>query len=121
MTFGEFIREKRKVKGLSQRGFAAMIGVSPVYVSYFESGQRSAPRHEILIKISNALCLDKKEEQKMLLLAAQQKYSHSFPVEIASYIHENAYAKSTLRLAKECQITDDDWQFFTNYICNKYL
>lgn len=121
LTFGEFIKEKRKERMLSQRELAALIGVSPVYVSYFESAKRNAPRHDRLIKIAEVLNLDEQEKQKLLFLAAQQKYYQSIPDEIAGYIQDNDYAKDALRLAKECQITDDDWRFFTNYICNKYL
>lgn len=121
MTFGEFIRAKRKENMLSQRRFAEMIGVSPVHVSYFESGQRNAPKHETLQKIAEALILSKQEKNKMLFLAAQTHYRNKVNHELASYLYENEYAKDALKLAQECKITDEDWRFITNYICNKYL
>ncbi|MBQ9248395.1 MAG: helix-turn-helix domain-containing protein [Ruminococcus sp.] len=121
MTFGEFVRAKRKEALLSQREFAERIGVSPVYVSYFESGERNAPRRECLMRMVPVLNLNEQEKQKLLFLAAQQKYNQNIPSEIATYIHDNDYAKDTLRLAQECQITDEDWRFFIKYISNKYL
>lgn len=121
MTFGEFIRAKREERMLSQRKLAELIGVSPVYVSYFEQGKRNAPKHETLLKIAAALDLSEQEQNKMMFLAVQTHYHNTIPHELADYLYENAYAKDTLKLAQECKITDDDWRFFTNYICNKYL
>lgn len=121
MTFGEFVRVKRKESLLSQREFAARIGVSPVYVSYFESGERNAPSRKYLMRIAEVLNLDEQEKQNLLFLAAQQKYNQNIPSEIAAYLHNNDYAKDTLRLAQECRITDEDWSFFIKYISNKYL
>jgi len=121
MTFGEFIKTKREERLMSQRRFAERIGISPVYVSYFETGQRNAPKNEILQKIAEVLNLNDPEKNKMLFLAAQTHYKNGVHHELAGYLFENEYAKDTLRLAQECQITDEDWRFFTNYICNKYL
>ena len=121
LTFGEYVREKRKESLLSQREFAARIGVSPVYVSYFESGERNAPKRDRLMKIAEVLNLNEQEKQKLLFLAVQQRYKQNIPNELAVYIQDNEYAKDTLRLAQECQITDEDWRFFIKYISNKYL
>lgn len=121
LTFGEYVREKRKESLLSQREFAARIGVSPVYVSYFESGERNAPKRDRLMKIAEVLNLNEHEKQKLLFLAVQQRYKQNIPNELAVYIQDNEYAKDTLRLAQECQITDEDWRFFIKYISNKYL
>ena len=121
MTFGEFIKAKRKEKLLSQRRFAEMIGLSPVYVSYFENGKRNAPKHEILLRIAEVMNLNDQQQSQMMFLAAQQRYHNRIPNETAEYLCENEYAKDALRLAQECKITDDDWRFITNYICNKYL
>ena len=121
MTFGEFIRAKRKDNMLSQRRFAEMIGLSPVYVSYFENGKRNAPKHDTLLVIATVLNLNDEQQSQMMFLAAQQRYKNKIPHEIAEYLYENEYAKDALRLAQECNITDEDWQFITNYICNKYL
>ena len=121
MTFGEFIKGKREDKMMSQRRFAEQIGVSPVLVSYFESGKRNAPKHETLQRIAEVLNLSDQEKSKMLFLAAQRRYKNTASHELADYLYANEYAMDTLRLAQECQITGEDWRHFTNYICNKYL
>ncbi|MBQ3265293.1 MAG: helix-turn-helix transcriptional regulator [Ruminococcus sp.] len=120
MTFGDFIKAKREEKMMSQRSFAALLGLSPVYVSYFESGKRNPPKRELLLKISEVLHLDSRDTDTMLYLAAQQKYHEDTPDDIIGYVCSNDYAKNALRVAKECRITDEDWDFFTNYIYNKY-
>jgi transcriptional regulator with XRE-family HTH domain len=120
MTFGEFIKAKREERMLSQRSFAAILGISPVYVSYFESGKRKPPKRDLLIRIAEVLHLDSRETDTMLYFAAQQKFHQDNPDDIFGYICSNDYAKDALRLAKEYQITDEDWRLFTNYIYNKY-
>lgn len=121
MTFGEFIKAKREENMLSQRSFASLLGISPVYASYIESGKRQPPKHDLLVKIAEVLHLDKKDTDMLLFLAVQQKYPQGNLDDILGYLYSNDYAKNALRIAKECQIADDDWTFFTNYIYNKYL
>ena len=121
MTFGDFVKAKREEASLSQRNFAALLSISPVYASYLESGKRKPPKRELLLKISEVLHLNKKDTQTLLYLAAQEKYHQDNPDDIIGYICSNDYAKDALRLAKECQITDEDWTYFTKYIYNKYL
>ena len=41
MTGTEYLKEKRKEKGYTVRGFAAACGVAPRMVSYYESGEKS--------------------------------------------------------------------------------
>ena len=39
-TFGSYVREKRMARGLSLRGLAAKLEVSPVYMSNMENDRR---------------------------------------------------------------------------------
>ena len=121
MTFGDFVKTKREDASLSQRNFAALLGISPVYASYFEPGKRKPPKRELLIKIAEVLHLNKKDTETLLYLAAQAKYHQDNPDDIIGYVCSNDYAKDALRLAKKYQIDDEDWSFFTNYIYNKYI
>ena len=47
-TFGSYVREKRMARGLSLRGLAAKLEVSPVYMSNMENDRRPAPTREKL-------------------------------------------------------------------------
>jgi len=43
-TFGSFIREKRKEKGISLRKLTELIDMSPVHLSNLENDRRPAPK-----------------------------------------------------------------------------
>ena len=94
MTFGEFVRTKREEASLSQRSFAALLGISPVYTSYFESGKRKPPKRELLLKIAEALHLNKKDTEMMLYLAAQISIIRTTPM-ISSVIYAVTITRRT--------------------------
>lgn len=45
-AFGQLLRQKRLAKGLSLRKFAALVGVSPTYLSQVEQGNADPPTAE---------------------------------------------------------------------------
>ena len=55
MTFGEFIKEKRIEKGLSQRKLSALCELSNTEIYLIESGKRKYLTVETLIKLSKGL------------------------------------------------------------------
>lgn len=57
MTIGEYIKEKRIEKGLSQRELASVAGVSNAEISRIEAGLRKNPSPDVLKNISFALNL----------------------------------------------------------------
>ena len=72
-TFGSFLREKRMARGLTLRGMAAKLDLSPVYMSNIENDRRAAPSQEYLERMAMLLQLDKPEREWMLDLAAKSK------------------------------------------------
>lgn len=72
-TFGSFLREKRMARGLTLRGMAAKLDLSPVYMSNIENDRRAAPSQEYLERMALLLQLDKPEREWMLDLAAKSK------------------------------------------------
>lgn len=72
-TFGSFLREKRIACGLTLRGMAAKLDLSPVYMSNIENDRRAAPSQEYLERMAMLLQLDKPEREWMLDLAAKSK------------------------------------------------
>ena len=58
-TFGSFLREKRMACGLTLRGMAAKLDLSPVYMSNIENDRRAAPSQEYLERMALLLQLDK--------------------------------------------------------------
>lgn len=57
-TFGSFLREKRMARGLTLRGMAAKLDLSPVYMSNIENDRRAAPSQEYLERMAMLLQLD---------------------------------------------------------------
>ena len=72
-TFGSFLREKRMARGLTLRGMAAKLDLSPVYMSNIENDRRTAPSQEYLERMAMLLQLDKPEREWLLDLAAKSK------------------------------------------------
>ena len=70
-TFGSFVRQKRMEQGLSLRGLAARLDLSPVYMSNIETGRKPAPARENLDKLTLELHLSKEEQELLLDLAAR--------------------------------------------------
>lgn len=73
-TFGAFVRQKRMALGISLRGLAARLGLSPVYMSIIETDRKPAPAKEHLDRLAEELHLSKEERELFLdLAAASQK------------------------------------------------
>lgn len=56
-TFGTFIKEKRKERGISLRRFAEEVGISPVYLSNLENDRMTAPKDEVVSTIARLMKL----------------------------------------------------------------
>lgn len=121
ITFGEFISEKRLEKYISLRSFSNMIDISPEYLSKLENGLRAAPRDEILNRIANKLSLSSKEREELFDLAAESKSNLSLASDLVEYICENKIVHKTLRMAKRCKLSPEEWQEIFDNICEKHL
>lgn len=55
MTFGQRLRELREERNLTQKTLAAVIGVSPRMVSFYESGAHFPRDESILLKLADHL------------------------------------------------------------------
>lgn len=61
MSFGSYLREKRKSKGMNQRVLAMLIGVDISYICKIESDKLPSPSEECIMKICENLKLDTDE------------------------------------------------------------
>lgn len=120
MTFGIYLKNKRNEKKISLRDFSDAVGISLVYASNLESGVRSAPSQKILSKIVKVLCLNEKEREKFFDLAAQSKNTPSIAIDLANYINRNSSARATMRKAKKLNACKADWDYFSEYLTEKY-
>lgn len=120
-SFDIFIKKKRLENKISLRVFSQMIDISPEYLSKLENGLRAAPRDEVLNRIANKLSLSSKEKEKLFDLAAESKAKLSLATDLVEYIRENEIVHKTLRLAKRCKVTTEEWQEIFDNIAKKHL
>ena len=117
-TFGAFVRQKRMEQGLSLRGLAARLDLSPVYMSNIETGRKPAPARENLDKLTLELHLSKEEQELLLDLAARPETMH-VSADLPEYIMERDIVRAALRTAKEVDATDEEWQEFIDRITKR--
>lgn len=119
-SFGEFLKEKRRALGISQRIFAKITGVSYSYISSLETGKRPAPSRDVLIRIENELRLKPKEKADFEQLAAKTKPDPAVSYDIADYINKNETVYNVVAFAQRNDIDESDWQEFLDRIKGKY-
>lgn len=117
-TFGSFVRQKRMEQGLSLRGLAARLDLSPVYMSNIETGRKPAPARENLDKLTLELHLSKEEQELLLDLAARPE-TMRVSADLPEYIIERDIVRAALRTAKEVDATDEEWQEFIDRITKR--
>lgn len=117
-TFGAFVRQKRMALGISLRGLAARLGLSPVYMSSIETDRKPAPVQEKLDKLAEELHLSKADLELFLDLAAAS-HKMKVPADLPEYIMERDIVRAALRTAKEVDATDEEWQEFIDRITKR--
>ena len=99
--FGPFIREIRIQKGIGQRALASKIGVSASYLNDIEKEKRTAPKLDIIKKISSILSIDNK---KLNDLAGYSK--KSLAPDINDFIVKNPKINSLIRTIQENNLNE---------------
>ena len=117
-TFGSFVRHRRMALGISLRGLAARLELSPVYMSNIETDRRPAPTQEHLDKLTVELKLDKEDAVRLLDLAARSQ-NQRVSADLPDYIMERDIVRAALRTAKEVDATDEEWQEFIDRITKR--
>lgn len=106
--FGEFIQEHRKNLGITLRGLATQLTVTPAYMSDIEKGRRYAPDSK-LEALASILKLTSAEREEMLDLAARTRVDQ-VSADLSGYIMETDMARVALRRARDVQLDDDGWE-----------
>ena len=117
-AFGKFIREKRMERGLTLRGLAVRLGLSPVYMSNIETDRKPAPSQEYLDKLAAEFLLDKAGYEELLDLAARSR-NQCVSADLPEYIMERDIVRAALRTAKEVDATDEEWQEFIDRLTKR--
>ncbi len=97
--FGEFVTKKRKEKGISLRGMAELLELSPAYWSDIEKGRRNPPNINVLGELSKILKLSQEEYEDMIDMASEDR--DEIPMDLPEYIKESDLARTALRKARK--------------------
>jgi len=116
-SFGEFVEFLRKARSKSLRKTAEAINVSAQFYSEVEKGRRAAFTVERLDSLKAFLRLDEDEANLMYNKAAESRRNTEF--DFSDYIVQRDYAMSALRVAKELDADEADWQRFVDELRNR--
>ena len=101
--FGSYIRRLRMKNDIGQRELAKKIGMAPSYLNDIEKDKRTAPRIELIKKLSVIL---KADLDLLYDLAGNSK--KTVAPDIVNFIENNPRIISLLRAAKNSKLNDDD-------------
>jgi len=107
-TFGELIAQKRKNAGITVRGMAEKLDISPGYYGDIEHNRRVPPT-ETLPKFIEIFHLG--DDEQILLFDLAGKARDEVSPDLPGYIMENDFVRVALRVAKE-KASPDDWRRF---------
>jgi L-glutamine-phosphate cytidylyltransferase len=108
-SFGVLIRKSRIKKGIGQRELANRISVAPSYLNDIEKNKRSAPKKELIKKISDIL-----EINLELLYDLAGSSKNKIATDIEEYILDNPKISSLLRTIKESKISNEEIEQLEN-------
>ena len=95
---------------LKQSELAEKVGISRQALLEIEKGRRSALTPERLEKFKAFLGLNSEETETLYNKAAEARKRSEF--DFSDYIIQRDYAMSALRVAKELDADEEDWQRF---------
>jgi transcriptional regulator with XRE-family HTH domain len=98
--FGQRLKNLRQKASVGLRELASLVGKSPGYLSDIENGKVGPPSEEVIVRIATALNQDPRD----LLLAAQK-----VGPDVSSYMARQPRAFDFMRMAKDQEFDDDDW------------
>ena len=112
--FGPFIRNLRINLNITQRDLAKKAGIAPSYLNDLEKEKRSAPKLDVIKKISKIL---KTDFNKLSDLAGRSK--KEIAPDLNEYILKNPNIVSLLRAIKDNNLNDSQLSYIENSINNK--
>jgi len=101
--FGSYIRELRIKNEIGQRELAKKVGLAASYLNDIEKDKRSAPKNQVIKKISDIL---KADLNILNDLAGNSK--KSLPPDIIDFVEKNPKVISLIRSLKNNNLNDDE-------------
>lgn len=109
ITFGDYIKEKRKEKGWSLRTMAQKLGISLTYLADVENGKRYAFPKETLLLLTNIfdISYNKKELNLFFDLAAETR--NSLPLDVEEFMLINPSLIGFIRKLKNQDFISNEY------------
>jgi transcriptional regulator with XRE-family HTH domain len=111
MTFGEYIKHKRKSRELTISEVADYIGATRSFLCDVENGRRTPLKNEKMELFARFLHLS--EEETALLFDLASKNNRLVPYDIMDTFlsgQVGELARTALRLSKECNEPEAEWK-----------
>lgn len=101
-TFGETIRDLRVAQDLGLRETAALVGISPAYLSRIERGKERPPKPETIKQLARTLAAD----PDVLF-----RVSSATDPEIGQFLNDQPEVMGLLRYIKDQHFSDEEIAF----------
>ena len=102
IKFGTFIRELRLKSEIGQRELADKIGIAASYLNDIEKNKRTAPKINVINKLSKILSVDKNHLHDLAGISKQ-----GIAPDINEFINSNPRIRSLIRTMKENNLDDN--------------
>ena len=97
-SFGDYLRELRKAKGLSQKELAERVEIDFTYLSKIETGSASPPAEDTILRLADVLRAD---ADKLILLAGK------VPKDLGKVVTGSKTMPTLLRAMKDKEFTEE--------------
>lgn len=116
LKFGEYIAKRRTDLGITLRGMAEKLDITPAYLSDIEKGRRNPPEKPLLEKMATLLTITGKDKNRLFDLAGEGR--NEVAADLPDYIMESEVVRAALRTAKDVA-TEEDWLQFIKKLQEK--
>lgn len=116
LKFGAYIAKRRTELGITLRGMADRLGITPAYLSDIEKGRRNPPDKTLLDKMAIELTITGDSKNLLFDLAGEGR--NEVAPDLPDYIMASDVVRAALRTAKGVA-TEDDWQQFIKKLQEK--
>lgn len=111
---GQYIYELRIRAGYSQTRLAELVGVTPYYICYLESGKKLNPSIKVMAGLFKELSMNKTEIERFLDIHARLNGCVSY--DIADFIMENDEVRKAIRSERDKPESFPNWENFIEKI-----
>ncbi|MDR0196685.1 MAG: helix-turn-helix domain-containing protein [Oscillospiraceae bacterium] len=114
LTFGGFLRYKRREYGYKLKCVAERLGITPEYLGEMEKDRKTNPSGDILTGLIRFFELN--EEETALFYDLHAKANGIVSKDISDYIMEKGIIRKAIRAAKEKSAPNAEWKDFIKRI-----